>query len=137
VTADRQSCKATTMSKRKIKIASRGEYNAAMKKIDALMKVGEKNMTDDQAAELRTLAVAANAYEKSIYEIPAPQTLEGLIELKMYERQLKQKDLAKLMGIRESKLSEIMNHKRPVDVAFLKAAHEQLGIDGNVLLRYA
>jgi HTH-type transcriptional regulator / antitoxin HigA len=94
-------------------------------------------MTDAQATKLRTLAVAANAYEKSIYEIPAPQTLEGLIELKMYERKLKQKDLAKLMGVGESKLSEIMNRKRPVDVAFLKAAHDRLGIDGNLLLQYA
>lgn len=125
------------MSNRKIKIESRQDYNAAMKKIDALMKIGEKNITDEQANELRTLAVAANAYEKSIYEIPAPQTLEGLIELKMYERRLKQKDLAKLMGIGESKLSEIMNRKRPADVAFLKAAHDQLGIDGNLLLQYA
>jgi HTH-type transcriptional regulator / antitoxin HigA len=125
------------MANRKIKIETKQDYNAAMKKIDALMKVGEKNMTDAQATKLRTLAVAANAYEKSIYEIPAPQTLEGLIELKMYERKLKQKDLAKLMGVGESKLSEIMNRKRPVDVAFLKAAHDRLGIDGNLLLQYA
>lgn len=41
------------------------------------------------------------------------------------------------MGIGESKLSEIMNKKRPVDVSFLKAAHEKLGIDENLLLRYA
>lgn len=107
-----------------------------MIRIDALMKVGEKNLTDSQADELRTLALAANAYEKSIYEIPAPQTLEGLIELKMYERKLKRKELAKLMGIGESKLSEIMNKKRPADVPFLKAAHDKLGIDGNLLLRY-
>lgn len=125
------------MPNRKIKIESKQAYNAAMKKIDALMKVGEKNITGAQAAELRTLALAAQAYEKSIYEIPAPQTLEGLIELKMYERSLKRKDLAKLLGIGESKFSEIMNKKRPVDVAFLKAAHERLGIDGNVLLKYA
>lgn len=125
------------MSNRKIKIESKQDYNAAMKRIDALMKIGEKNISDEQANELRTLALAANAYEKSIYEIPAPQTLEGLIELKMYERRLKQKDLAKLMGIGESKLSEIMNRKRPADVAFLKAAHDRLGIDGNLLLQYA
>jgi len=125
------------MSNRKSKIESKQEYNAAMKKIDALMKIGEKKLTDQQANELRTLALAANAYERSIYEIPAPQTLEGLIELKMYERRLKQKELAKLLGIGESKLSEIMNKKRPVDVAFLKAAHNQLGIDGNLLLQYA
>jgi HTH-type transcriptional regulator/antitoxin HigA len=86
---------------------------------------------------LRTLALAAQAYEKSIYIIPAPKTLEGLIELKMYERRLKQKELATLLGIAEPKLSQIMSRKRKPDVAFLKAAHEQLGIDGNVLLELA
>lgn len=63
--------------------------------------------------------------------------MEGLIELKMYERKLKQKELAKLLGIGEPKLSQILSKKRKPDVAFLKAAHERLGIDGNVLLQYA
>jgi len=108
-----------------------------MIKIDALMKKGEKNLTDKEAEEIRTLALVAQAYEKSIYTIPAPQTLEGLIELKMYERRLKQKELARLLGIGEPKLSQIMSRKRKPDVAFLKAAHQHLGIDGNVLLEFA
>ena len=100
------------------------------------MKKVENNLTNKEAAELKSLALAAQVYEKSIYIIPAPRTLEGLIELKMYERRLKQKELAKLLGIGEPKLSQIMSKKRKPDVAFLKAAHEQLGIDGNLLLRY-
>jgi HTH-type transcriptional regulator / antitoxin HigA len=74
---------------------------------------------------------------KSIYTIPAPQTLEGLIELKMYERRLKQKELAKLLGIGEPKLFQLMSRKRKPDVAFLKAAYDHLGIDGNPLLEFA
>ena len=107
-----------------------------MKKIDALMKKGENNLSDKEAAQLKDMALAAQAYEKSIYKIPAPKTLEGLIELKMYERRLKQKELANLLGIGEPKLSQILNGKREPDVAFLKAVHEKLGIDGNVLLEY-
>lgn len=125
------------MPNRKIKIENERDYNALMKQIDALMKKGEKNLTDKEADDLRVMALAAQAYEKSIYTIPAPKTLEGLIELKMYERKLKQKELAKLLGLSEPKLSQILNRKRPVDVAFLKAVHERLGIDGNVLLECA
>ena len=135
--AKRRSHKIRVMANRKTKIENEKEYNATMKKIDALMKKGEKNLTDKEAEEIRTLALAAQAYEKSIYTIPAPKTLEGLIELKMYERRLKQKELAKLLGIGEPKLSQIMSRKRKPDVAFLKAAHQHLGIDGNVLLEYA
>jgi HTH-type transcriptional regulator/antitoxin HigA len=125
------------MGSRKIKIEGEKDYNATMKKIDALMKKGEKSLTDKEAEELRTLALAAQAYEKGIYTIPAPKTLEGLIELKMYERKLKQKELATLLGVGEPKLSQIMSRKRKPDVAFLKAAHTRLGIDGNVLLEFA
>lgn len=108
-----------------------------MKKIDALMKVGENNLSDGQADTLRSMALAAQAYEKTQYEIPAPATLEGIIELAMYERKLKQKDLAKMLGIGEAKLSKILTRKRKPDVLFLKAAHQVLGIDGNKLLEYA
>ncbi len=125
------------MAKHTVKIETEKEYNASMKKIDALMKKGESKLTGKEANELRTLALAAQAYEKSIYTIPAPKTLEGLIELKMYERKLKQKELAKLLGIGEPKLSQIMSKKRKPDVAFLKAAHKRLGIDGNILLEFA
>lgn len=119
------------------RIENEKDYNATMKKIDALMKKGEANLTDKEAEELRTLALAAQAYEKSIYTIPAPKTLEGLIELKMYEHKLKQKELARLLGVGEPKLSQIMSKKRKPDVAFLKAAHKLLGIDGNILLDFA
>ena len=119
------------------RIENEKDYNATMKKIDALMKKGEKKLTNKEAEELRTLALAAQAYEKSIYTIPAPKTLEGLIELKMYERKLKQKELASLLGIGERKLSQIMSKKRKPDVAFLKAVHKLLGIDGNLLLEYS
>jgi len=125
------------MANRKTKIESEKGYNATMKKIDVLMKKGEYNLTNKEAEELRTLALTAQAYEKSIYTIPAPKTLEGLIELKMYERKLKQKELARLLGVGEPKLSQIMSRKRKPDVAFLKAAHARLGIDGNVLLEFA
>jgi len=121
----------------KVKIENEKEYNATMKQIDALMKKGEKKLSNKEFKLIQNLASAAQAYEKSIYTIPAPKTLEGLIELKMYERKLKQKELAKLLGIGEPKLSQIMSKKRKPDVAFLKAAHKLLGIDGNLLLEYA
>ena len=125
------------MAIRKVNIATEKEYVATMQKIDTLMKKGEKNLTDKEAKETKTLALAAEAYEKKIYTIPAPKTLLGLIELEMFERRLKQKELARLFKIGEPKLSQILSSKRKPDVAFLKAAHKYLGIDGNLLLEYA
>ena len=66
--------KKSYMANRKVKsdnyrIENEKDYNATMKKIDALMKKGEKKLTNKEAEELRTLALAAQAYEKSIYTI--------------------------------------------------------------------
>jgi HTH-type transcriptional regulator/antitoxin HigA len=124
------------MPNQKQKILTAKEYNATMKKIDALMRKGEKNITNAEGVALERMARAAEVYEKSIYTIPVPTTLEGLLELKMYERKLKQKQLARLLGVTEPKLSQIMSKKRKPDVAFLKAAHKKLGIDGNTLLEF-
>jgi HTH-type transcriptional regulator / antitoxin HigA len=105
-------------------IKSEAQYRRAMEVIFTLMNKGEANLSRSQSDKLRKLAVAAQSYEKSIYAIPPPTTLEGMIELKMYERKLKQKELAKLMGLSEPKLSQILTGKRVPDVAFLKAAHQ-------------
>jgi len=125
------------MATQRIKITNQKQSGAALTKIDALMKKGEKNLTETQTDQLRSLALAVQDYEEGIYPIPAPKTLEGLIELKMYEKKIKQKELAKLLGIGEPKLSQILSKKRKPDVAFLKAAHTKLGIDGNILLNFA
>ena len=64
-----------------------------------------------------------------------PETIAGLIALKMFERKLKQKDLAKLLDVTDTKLSEILHNKRKPSLSFLKAMNENLVIDGNLLLR--
>lgn len=124
------------MANSKSKIETAKKYNATMKRIDSLMRKGE-GMSDKDATELRSLALSAQSYEKTIYEIPTPKTIQGILEFEMYKRRLKQKDLAKLLNVGEAKLSQILSSKRDPDIAVLKAANEKLGIDGNILLKYA
>ena len=112
-------------------------YKKGMEEILQLMNKGEKNLSKTETEKLRSMALAAQAYEKGIYTIPAPTSLEGMIELRMYEMKLKQKELAKLMGIAEPKLSQILSGKREPDVQFLKAAYKKLHIDAAFLLETA
>jgi HTH-type transcriptional regulator / antitoxin HigA len=114
-----------------------GEYDKAMEDILRLMNNGEANLSKTESKKLRSLTVAAQAYQKNMYKIPAPATVEGMIELRMYELKLKQKELAKLMGIAEPKLSQILSGKRHPDVQFLKAAYQKLHIDPGFLLERA
>ena len=92
-------------------------------------------LTPAEAKALAKHTKIAEGYEAVHYTIPMPESIEGLIALKMYEKKLKQKDLAKLLEVTDTKLSEILNHKRKPSLSFLKAMNEKLGIDGNLLLR--
>jgi HTH-type transcriptional regulator / antitoxin HigA len=121
----------------KIIIKTEGDYKKTMSKILEMMNKGEGNLTKAEELKLKSMAVAAQGYEKRIYTISPPKTIEGMIELKMYERKLKQKDLAKLMGLSESKISQILSGKRDPDISFLKAAHQKLGIDAGFLLTHS
>ncbi len=103
----------------------------------ATQKGGFDNLSAKEKLSLNKFTGIVKEYEDANVIIPMPQTVQGLIELKMYERKLKQKELAKLLNTTDTKLSEIMNSKRKPSLSFLKAMHEVLGIDGNLLLKIA
>ena len=103
----------------------------------ATQKGGFDNLSAKEKLSLNKYTGIVKEYEDANFTIPMPQTVQGLIELKMYERKLKQKELAKLLNTTDTKLSEIMHRKRKPSLSFLKAMHEVLGIDGNLLLKIA
>ena len=118
------------------------EFKIAETKMNMLLAIatakgGFAHLTKKESAELDTYTKIVNIYENTHYTIALPQTIQGLIELKMFEKNLKQKELAKMLHVTDTKLSEIMHNKRKPGIAFLKALHQTLGIDGNLLLKIA
>ncbi len=93
-------------------------------------------MTDSDADRLRNLALQAQDYEKSIYKISSPTSLEGMIELRMYEMKLRQTDLAKTLKVSDAKLSLILSGKQKPDVPFLKALYHKLNIPADFILEH-
>ena len=116
------------------KITQESDYKATMARIEHLMSKGSESVSKKELAEIRKLAVAAQAYEQSTFTIAPPTTLAGIIEMKMYEMKLKQKDLAKKLKVSDTKLSMIMNGKQKPDVDFIKSVHKQLKVNGDYLL---
>jgi HTH-type transcriptional regulator/antitoxin HigA len=45
------------------------EYKAVMERINKLMKKGETKLTKEETDELRRLAVAAQKYERALYNM--------------------------------------------------------------------
>ncbi|HEV7379914.1 MAG TPA: helix-turn-helix domain-containing protein [Dyadobacter sp.] len=125
-----------TKTSKKYLISNENEHTELLEKIDALMKKGEKNATPEESEEILAIGTALQNYEQSIYTIPLPGTLEGMIELKMYEMRLKQKDLAATLGVTPVKLSMILSGKQKPDIQFAKALHEKLAIPADFILEH-
>ena len=116
-------------------IQTETDYKRAFAEFDALIQ--EMGDSPDLRTRARSLAEAIQAYERAYVNFPKPTTLTSMIELKMYEMKLKQKDLAQLLGVETSRVSEILNGKRRVTLGLAKQLHEKLGIDGNFILETA
>lgn len=116
------------------KLKSDADYNEVMAKIDALMTKGSENVSLEELAEIRNLAMVSQRYESEQFYVEPPSTLTGMIEMRMYEMRLKQKDLARKLQISDAKLSMIMNGKQKPDVDFLKAVHRELKVDAEFIL---
>jgi HTH-type transcriptional regulator/antitoxin HigA len=105
----------------------------------ATQKGGFHNLDPEQKADLQLLSKLAESWEDGIplMPIPKPQTLVGMIELKMYERKLKQKDLAALLGISPTRLSEVLQSKRKINLDLAKRLYKILEIDPAFILETA
>jgi HTH-type transcriptional regulator/antitoxin HigA len=76
-------------------------------------------------------------YENVHYPIPfIPKTIEELIRLKMIEKKLKQKDIAQILEITPTRLSEFLNGKRKINIDLAKKLHIKLNIDANLILDF-
>ena len=113
-------------------IKSERQYDSIMD----IMNKGEANITKEESEKLRTMALAAQAFEKEHYYIEPPKTFQGMIELRMYELKLRQKDLAEKLGVSNAKLSLIMNGKQRPDVPFIKAVYNELNIPADFILQH-
>lgn len=122
------------------KILSKNDFELAEKQmndllITATIKGGFDFLTESETEALDRLTQVVKRYEDANFIIETPQTVQELIAMKMFEKNLKQKEIAKLLDTTDTKLSEIMHHKRKPSISFLKALNQVLEIDGNLLLR--
>ena len=119
-------------------INNEAEHDLALSFIEPFLKRGFANLTTEEDAELYRVSMLIHNYEKVYYPMPLkPQTITEMVERKMYEMKLRQRDLAKLLGVTENRLSEILNGKRKVNLDFAKRLHLRLNIDADFILKTA
>src|ERR1035437_2287042 len=102
-------------------------------------KLGEMDLlTDEDKNEYIRLSAKVSQWEKVHYPHPIPITpLIAQIQEKMAERNLKQRDTARLLGIDEARMSEILRGKKPIGIKLAKNLRKCLQIDADIILDFA
>jgi HTH-type transcriptional regulator/antitoxin HigA len=118
-------------------IDDESSYRLAITQLEQYLEKGFTNLKAEEAAALQNLSLTIAAYEKQVHPVARPQTLAEMIELRMYQRKINQKQLAELMEVSPSKLSQILSNKREPDLAFLKNCKHKLAIPSDFILDFA
>lgn len=126
------------------KISDRKEYNEVMQRIERLLQKSTKSGGFDklpikEKESLKQLSLMAENYEDSIPLMPIklPTTITEMIRYKMFEMNLKQKQLAQMLEISETRISELLTGKRKINIELAKKLHSKLHIDAHFILDVA
>ena len=119
-----------------MKSINKESYQTALKRMEELLQV-VGNETSSESGEYKELEAVSNIvaeYEEQYHPFE-PVGLNEMIELRMYQRKLKQKDLARILGTSPSRISEILTGKRKLTFDLAKALYEKLNIDAELILK--
>jgi HTH-type transcriptional regulator / antitoxin HigA len=118
-----------------MKSITENTYKEAETRIEELLPLVDNNTPDNDLnlIELKKLSEIVEAYESEHYTIGTP-SLKEVIELRMFEMKLKQKDLAEILGTSSSRISEYLNGKRDITMDIARALHKNLKIDSDIIL---
>jgi len=110
-------------------IRSEAIYSEYLAIIDELVDCVE-NSEEEELLEL--VSILVENYEAKHYPIEAPDPLEA-IKIRMEEQGLKRKDMIDYFGS-ASRVSEVLNRKRPLTLEMIRKIHKGLGISAETLL---
>lgn len=111
------------------------QYERIFERIEELLKIvdDETPMTDRYMVELVLLSDLVAEYEEKYYPIEPPTLIE-MVQERMAEMKLSQKELAELLGISPPRISEYLNGKSEPTLKVARLMHQKLDIDPEILL---
>lgn len=112
-------------------IQTEQQHRAYLEEVHALiMKNPQLGTPDSERLELLTVLI--ENYENTKYPVEPPDPIDAII-FRMQEKGLKQADLIPYLGTR-SRVSEILNRKRPLTVTMIRLLANGLGISAETLV---
>ncbi|PCI96055.1 MAG: transcriptional regulator [Flavobacteriales bacterium] len=111
------------------------EYAVANIRLEELISImDEKGLDASEEKEFEAVGSIIEKYEEIHFPIGIPSLIE-LIELRMFEMNLKRKDLAKLLNTSGSRISDYLTGKREITLSVAKSLHQKLNIDSDIILQ--
>lgn len=111
------------------------QYEAAMTRIEQLLKVVNDDTPEDDinSVELVLLSGLVADYEDLKYPIDRP-TLPEVLKLRMFEMGLTQSELASMLDMNQSKISEILAGKSEPTLRQARRMAQYLSISPAILI---
>ena len=110
-------------------IKSEKQYTDYLTIIDSLIDCSEGSKEEEV---LELVSILVEDYEARHFPIEAPDPIDA-IKFKMEEEGMKRKDLVPYFGS-ASRVSEVLNRRRPLTLEMAKKLHKGLGISAQTLL---
>lgn len=117
------------------KIESQVQYEWAVKRVEELLPLvtDETPLTDPNSIELELLSNMVADYSEEHYSIGTPSLMD-VIKLRMFEMGLTQSNLAQLLGVSPSRISEYLSGKSEPTLKVGREISRKLNIDANIVL---
>jgi len=112
-------------------IRTEEQYTAYLDEVQALISESPK-LNSEKSERLELLTVLLESYENSKYPVESPDPIDAIL-FRMNEKGLKQADLVPYFGT-SSRVSEVLNRKRPLTVQMIRALTIGLGISAETLV---
>lgn len=112
-------------------IKDKAQYNAAM---DRIIELADSDLVENtpEFEEFELLSLLIKHYEDKKYPTSKTDPVRA-IKFVMDQNNLKNKDMVPYLGSL-SKVSEILNYKRPLTLKMIRALHNGLGIPSELLI---
>ncbi len=110
-------------------IKTEEEYHKALKRLEVVFDSPADTPEGDEAD---ILGLLIEKYEDEHYPIEAPDPIEA-IKFRMEQMNMDNNDLAKVIGYK-SRVSEIFNRKRKLNLRMIRNLHEKMKIPYESLL---
>jgi len=105
------------------------DYDQALKRLEVIFHASPNTQEGDEA---EVLSILVEKYEDDNFPIEAPDPIEA-IKFRMEQMEMSNKDLAQILGYK-SRVSEIFNRRRKLNLKMIRNLHEKLRIPYESLL---